>query len=421
MSDYGVQTLADYLDSSTGVKSYDTTSSLLGNPSFLYANGIISGDQLYSSIQNLLYEPIDISTADWQTFENDAYRTGDDVLSEGYSLIKQGMSSDRVLAALSKKYADSYGSLDDNEMNQLTYLKSNLDSFSKAWSNAQDIEAKKSLGIYQEDENGNILAPVDWNTGFQRLRGIGLDQYQANPDLWRAIPDAAYLSQAEALQQQIDTSAVGIERLAKQTNKESQATAEDVYAKTKKDFVSSAIEKKKSKTQPDNFASMRGTGAVTNTNASKGATKTGDNFASMRGTGATTNTNASKGSTKKVDNFASTRGTPATSQPKPSKRELEIADYWAKLAASYAGRASQETKSKQMQQAKNEQASLERRRDLALQQARQNTSVPGLQMAAMAPLISQSLSRGGGRSAGPRVLSDAEIESMSNMIAGGMQ
>lgn len=406
-----LDTLQEYLTSPSKAQNvYSDIQSTIGNPVYLYLNGLVSGEQLYGDIQNLLYEPIDISGADWKTLRDDAYAAGDDLLTEAYDLIEAGLSPDRVRAALSNKFADSLGMLDDNERNQLDFLKESLATYSEAWNNAKDIEEKISIGVYRPDPSGRILAPVDWQTGFSRLRSWGLDEYNANPDLWWNMPDPVTMGQADTLAKEAGLLNQDFEKLASATTKKSAKTAENVYKEFITKYGGAARADK-----GEGFGSTRGgTPAPTPVKPGKETAKQGG-FAASRGVPAAKPAARPQTST----GFPASRG--VGSAPAPQTTQLgKQADYWAKLAASYAGRAAQEANAKQLATMKSDVEKKEAEAAAVRSAALSTPNTRGLQMLQMASLMAAQGGGGGGRPA-PRVLSDQEIQSMASMIAGSMQ
>lgn len=421
-----VTTLQDYLTSPSKAQNvYADIQATIGNPVYSYLNGLVSGQELYDQIQNLLYEPIDIAGADWQTLANDAEKSGDELLIEGYSLIQAGLTPDRVRAKLSEKYADSYGALTDDERNQIDFMKSSLETFAEAWNNAADIQAKKSIGVYKEDEFGRILAPVDWQTGFSRLRSFGLDETTANPDLWRQSFDPGLMRQSQDYAAEAGMFNQDFEKLAKETTKTSASTAKKVY----EDFLKKspagkeilakggALPKDQKVTQ-SNIAELIRKGVVEYVRKPEPKTVDKKGFQELYNSKEYKDyiRNVESGVYKKVPDLnAYYRFLTPTSTASGQQ-----SDYWAKLAASYAGRASQETNAKQLATLKKQRDEAQAVSDQAKAASYVMPNTRGLELLQNSIALAATQPRAAARP-GPRVLSDEEINTMASMIAGSMQ
>lgn len=426
--DYGIPIGTD---SNSQLNLFQDVMNTMSDPTFLYLQNLISGEQLATDAQDLLYDSIDPSEADWASMESTAEETGNDLLVQAMRDIRAGLTSNQVKTKLMKQFAVN-NMVNDVDKNTIDNLIADLEDYEKKYKRAVEIDGKLLAGEYIQDEFGNILSPVDQETGRKRLEGAGFEGYYANPQNWQTAPNKEDVAKSQKFLE--EANALEEERLnkSKAITKSSATTAESAY----KSFLSKTPE---------------GRQVLERVSAPRKQQKKDDSQARNIALGLIANTigvpvalgyTGWKAANAVVDSIG--KSTPGTRDAqgnfvrpwdrKPiavQKREQEKAqtnqDYWAKLAASYAGRGEQEQKSKEVaalgkrveQKKQAAQASMDAARTI------QRGTTPALDMLAIAPYFAAMASRSVPKaktSTKPamRTLSDQEIETMSNMIAGGL-
>jgi hypothetical protein len=425
--DYGVPIGTD---SNSQLNLFQDVMNTMSDPTFLYLQNLISGEQLATDVQDLLYDSIDPSEADWASMESTAEETGNDLLVQAMRDIRAGLTSNQVKTKLMKQFAVN-NMVNDVDKNTIDNLIADLEDYEKKYKRAVEIDSKLLAGQYIQDEFGNILSPVDQETGRKRLEGAGFEGYYANPQNWQTAPNKEDVAKSQKFLE--EANALEEERLnkSKAITKSSATTAESAY----KSFLSKTPE---------------GRQVLERVSAPRKQQKKDDSQARNIALGLIANTiglpvalgyTGWKAANAVVDSIG--KSTPGTRDAqgnfirpwdrKPiavQKREQEKAqtnqDYWAKLAASYAGRGEQEQKSKEVaalgkrveQKKQAAQASMDAARTI------QRGTTPALDMLAIAPyfaaMASRSVPKAKTGKPAMRTLSDQEIETMSNMIAGGL-
>jgi len=422
-SDYGIPIGTD---PNSQLNLFQDVINTMSDPTFLYLQNLISGEQMARDIDSLLYDIIQPEEADWKTPIQNAIDSGNDLLAEGMGYIVDGLTAAQVQVKLAEKLSREYeeatgevGRISDVDKNALDAILEELKDFEKKYREAISIESKLASGEYIEDLDGNIRKPVDQETGRKRLENEGYEGYYANPMNWRAgeLDDAQRLL-AEA-------SALETDRLnrSKAITKESANVAQSAY----KEFLNKTPEGR-SVLKPAKDSGININSIAKNILISQipviGQLALGKkavtSIAESWGKGAPGSRDAQGNFVRPWDRQ------PAAKLGAEKDKAIANQDYWAKMNASYAGRAVQDEKRKEL-----ERMSQESQRRSTEARALQTTVLQGggtrraISMMDIAPLFAAMAAQSAPKKtttgkAAPRVLSDQEIETMANMIAGGM-
>lgn len=425
--DYGVPIGTD---SNSQLNLFQDVMNTMSNPMFLYLQNLVSGEQLAEDVRGSLYDAIDPSEADWLSMETMAKDTGNDLLHEAMLDIRAGLTSNQVKTKLMRQFAVN-GVVNDVDKNTIENLIADLTDFEKRFKRAAEIEEKVRTGEYLRDEFDNVLAPVDEETGRKRLEGKGLEGYYANPESWRVQPNEQDLSSAEKFLQ--ESNAITEESLNKKKaiNKSSATVAQSAY----KSFLNKTPEgqrvlqrvstPRKQEKKDDSQARNIALGLIANAigvpvalgyTGWKAANAVVDSFGK-----------STPGTRDAQGNFVRPWDRKPAAVQKREQEKLEAnQDYWAKLNASFAGRGEQEQKRKEVAVLEKRAQQKKQASDEALNRAFsvQRGSTPALNMLSVAPyfaaMAAQSVPKAKAGKPAMRTLSDQEIETMSNMIAGGL-
>lgn len=406
--DYGVPTMANY---ASQLNLFQDMMQTAADPTFLYLQGLLTDPELIASTQELLFDPVDINEANWAEDYENARITGDDILLDGMDAIINGVEPERVIARLRSQYEDSYGDVPGARQDDLRGLLDVLKDFEKKYSNARDIEAKVATGEYTLGADNLIYKPVDEETGRKRLEGRGLRGYYADPANWGVTPKADEYQRGLKLLEESSALTAERENKSKAAKKEVSTAAQSAY----KQFLNRTPEGRKvlQYVQPK-------------TEQEKGLEidpKKAAAYLAGRAVGLPVDLALlGKAAVGKV--FS---GSKDIGKVIEEKKKMANEDYWAKMTASYAGRGAQDEKRKELARLEKEAEEKKAAGAAATQAARMAGTTPALDMlkvapyfAAMAAAQAQPEKKKTYVKPKPRVLSDAEIESMANMIAGGM-
>lgn len=404
---YGVPAMANY---NSQLNLFQDVMSTMADPTFLYLQGLLTDQEMIVRVEDLLFDPIDISEANWKQDYDTAVETGDSIVAEGMRLIQQGLKTPQVIVALRKRFADSFGDVPGASQDDLTNYEEVFREFEEKWNNAKDIESRIYSGEYIHGSDGSIFKPVDEETGRKRLEGAGLRGYNADPNNWRITPEATQEERGLQLLQQSQKLTEDRENLSKAGQKQATSAAQSTY----KAFLNKTPEGRKALqyvSQPRK--QDKGLEIDPKKALAYLATRTVGLpvDAAMIGKAAIGKLFGGKDLGKQVT----------------EQKAMMNQDYWAKLGASYAGRAVQDEKRKELERLDKEAEEKKVAGTAARQAARLAGSSPALDMmkiapyfAAMAASQAQPEKKKTYVKPQPRTLSDAEIETMANMIAGGM-
>lgn len=404
---YGVPAMANY---NSQLNLFQDVMSTMADPTFLYLQGLLTDQEMIVRVEDLLFDPIDISEANWKQDYDTAVETGDSIVAEGMRLIQQGLKTPQVIVALRKRFADSFGDVPGASQDDLTNYEEVFREFEEKWNNAKDIESRIYSGEYIQGSDGSIFKPVDEETGRKRLEGAGLRGYSADPNNWSITPESKQEERGLQLLQQSQKLTEDRENLAKTAQKQATSAAQSVY----KTFLNKTPEGRKALQY---VSQPRKENKGLEIDPKKAAA-----YVASRAVGLPVDLALlGKAAVGKVF------GGKDLGKQVAEQKAMMNQDYWAKLGASYAGRAVQDEKRKELERLDKEAEEKKVAGTAARQAARLAGSSPALDMmkiapyfAAMAASQAQPEKKKTYVKPQPRTLSDAEIETMANMIAGGM-
>lgn len=404
---YGVPAMANY---NSQLNLFQDVMSTMADPTFLYLQGLLTDQEMIVRVEDLLFDPIDISTANWKEDFDAAVETGDAIAAEGMELIQQGLKTPQVIIKLRERFADAFNDIPGARQDDLKNYEEVFRDFEEKWNNARDIEARIYSGEYIQRSDGSIFKPVDEETGRKRLEGAGLRGYSADPNNWGITPESTQEERGLQLLQQSQKLTEDRENLAKTAQKEATSAAQSVY----KTFLNKTPEGRKALQY---VSQPRKENKGLEIDPKKAAA-----YVASRAIGLPVDLALlGKAAVGKVFG-GKDLGKQVTEQ-----KAMMNQDYWAKLGASYAGRAVQDEKRKELERLDKEAEEKKVSGTAARQAARLAGSSPALDMmkiapyfAAMAASQAQPEKKKTYVKPQPRTLSDAEIETMANMIAGGM-
>lgn len=416
------------------INTFQDILSLAQDPVFLLQQGFITPEAMLQYIQSVITQPV-LQSTDYDTEALRAFTPSADTTLQGaYDLIDNGMTVNQVRAKMLEDMAKANGgSLTTTEVSVIDAKMKDVEEYARRKSNFDQLQEKQATGEWQLDPvTGQVKAQRE--DARQILSAAGLEGLGSLPELWQPIPDQALMSQALAKYGQADEARNSWIELGKKAAKDSQLMAKAVYDQ----FLTGQPKATTPVRQPKGAAGakrtgIQGVGTPRETQPTRG----------FGGRGASGEFGVSGPAPKvKESSFPAGRtggagsarfGGQATPTPTGNTNADIIArmtpqqrDQWAKMAASYAGRAAQESSSTQKRAAANRQTAeskfLEAQRDETA--AMQAAVVPALQWLMNAPMAASYVAQPAPESmAGkrtPRTLSDQEIETMANMIAGGM-
>jgi hypothetical protein len=184
----------------TPINTLNEMFSISGNPLFMYLTGVMSADDLRNTVQMATWEPVDISDAEYYVMERE--NADDPVLAEAYALIKQGVSINAAMRSMLNAYnkqAASNPQLANDPAARDLYLQYALDDiteFKKKWDNAQNIYNKREAGEYVDGPDGSLIKRMDPVKASDVLKQMGMPGVLQNPFVWEVVPDANLLAVA---------------------------------------------------------------------------------------------------------------------------------------------------------------------------------------------------------------------------------
>lgn len=417
----------DYLSGKTSgsnLSAFDRVLEMTGNPLFLYLQGVITPEMLLQSVRNATSKPLDTSMADWKPFEEAA--AGNTMLLTAYDMIKKGYSVGATMEALDREMVAS-GNTDEASTRRLGYIESDLEEFKKRWDGANEIARRVDAGELFEGDDGVVREKLDTAQAMSVLGRMGMPQLLQNPMMWDVIPDPELLAKAavkdaeatsllKSLAPIVDLETGMLKpREARKIQKESASTASKAY----QDFLKRTPEGQsllERVTGPRTVKTKEEKAQQQSSNIRKGLIGYALNTIGLPvALGAT----LYKGGKKIIGDISEGKlVNPIGSEPKP---KVDQQDYWAKMAASYAGRAAQDQARKPITTLQERAKKAEADALAAMAEAKAKGTPAALQFVqqGLAPAMALTQGTGGGGRRAPRTLSDAEIDQMSNMLALG--
>lgn len=414
---------------------YNSVVGMLGNPVFLLQQGLITPEMLVDNIKLSTADPIDTSAFDYGALEDSA--AGVDLLTTAYGLIKQGFSVGSALRAMYGEAAGAAGKASDVAKFNIDSIESDLTAFKSAWDAANDVADKITSGEYFE-RGGVVYKPKPLDEAQGVLAAMGLPKYLQNPLMFEVIPDPELLAKAVAGDREAATITEELGRMVtpegvyaspaarKAANAATQKAGESAYrsflekSPSGQEIIAGkgALPKDLKVTQ-SNLAKLLREGKIENVRVPQPKTADKQGFKELYASQAYKDYIKGKesGEIKKVPDLESYY---RVTSP-VSNKSAQQADYWAKMAGSYAARAASDEARKPITDLQKASAAAIARAQEARKQALAKGSplamsilAQGLPLAAAAVAPAPRASR-----PAQRTLSDAEIELMSNMLAGG--
>lgn len=388
---------------------------------FMYNMGLITPEQLLSSIESAMREPVgDASDYDWQSTYDSIVASGETELIDGANAIRSGsQTAAQFIRGLRSRMAEE-GAYELNPAldSIIDSLEQQLQDFETKYNNYNFVQQKIDAGEYQFDQATNMIyKPVLGEQARENLRAAGWKGPFQEPEFWRTIPDVETMNQAAKLQEQFSPL---FEAYDKDQELVSRGTREELAKKSP--AMKKLLELKPETAQQGEYTT-RGWKAI------EDAYNKALNEFKAKYSSPSTEKPTYKATVKYV-----TPGTP-NAYGVPSRGGVTVGytrnptqsqantDYWAKQAAYYTAKgmgAQRDTQAKQVKEA-------EGKVQAKVTEAQQKGTVPALewlkmmpQLAAMAAQPAPEAPKPRYVKPQPRTLSDQEIEIMANMIAGGM-
>lgn len=387
---------------SSTLNTYEGILALAQNPAFLLQQGFISPEEMLKYVQSAINEPV-LRPEDWDI---EGYRAtvpaGNVTLSGAFDLLDAGMTIGQVMAkTLEDMQAARGGELMSGDIQKVEEIRADVEEYARRLKNANEKTARIANGEWFEDPSGVIYGMGD--DARQILASMDLGGIAGIPQMWQPVLDKEMQELARTQLEQAEQKRQSYISGGKKAAKETQTVAQKAYM----DFI-----------RQNSPASI--SGGATNPREIQGkntSVKTPSRAEIMAGIQASKNVPVPTPS--RADAMASINASNGSSPVSANQ------DYWAKLAASYAGRAAQEASGTQKSAAIDREAAkkLFLDADESARAAIERAQVPALQALLQGPGLAASMAVPAAKASrpAPRVLSDSEIETMANMIAGGMQ
>lgn len=374
--------------------------SMAGSPVFAYQQGLITPGMLLDMIKaQTKTEVMKGDDVDYQSIEQRAQAVGDEVLLAAYQQIKDGMALSGVKRWLIREWGKGgLSTQEEAEIEALFETGGDLNEYERRIRNAESAFAKTQSGEWTQDAlTGNYLGSMNDADASAVLKSFGFTGLLAQPAFWKTIPDEEYAKKSVADLAAAETKYNEFQKLQTALTKSSTSAAQEAYDAMK--FAKTGEgSKQRVEYESSLFAPNISSRAAANPPVA----------------GAKYNQPEYKSAAPKPQQDNTTAG--ILSRLSPQERE-----HWAKMAQYYAGRGVQSQGIGKVSAAKTETdrliASSDENKKLALEKG----ITPALALLAKAPTYAAQLSAPAPRAqrAKPRVLSDQEIDSMANMIAGG--
>lgn len=407
---------------------YQDVMSTVGNPVFLYQQGLITPEQMLQIVQQQTSDLVDLSSFDYASMEDAATRRGDQLAQTAYALIKGGASVSQVLRDILGTGATEAGKISDKLDTELKFLEDDLVAFKSAWDTANQVEKGLLTGEYKL-VNGQVFkpkAPADWANA---AKALGLPTMLQNPAMWEIIPDAKLLADAAVGEESAATLAQELNRLvdengelsalyAKEVNQAVSKAGTDVYqmilntaAAGRQRAKDVAVSKERSDYEQSMFGpTLASRGAASPPQLPSGKQRASDIQTKRLGDWIVKKAlEAQKGSQTSA----------AILQRVAPKKEQQ--DYWAKLGGSMSAMGTAMEKRKPVTTLQKRVEEAEARAAETKKQAYAAGQPLALQILPQAMAAAAALSQPAPKPSrpAPRVLSDQEIATMATMLSGG--
>jgi len=417
--------------------------SLIGNPIFQLQQGLVTPEEFQQNMQLTASTRVEPEEIDYGTLEDNAY---DEDLILGYELIKKGYTVGQVInSMLSQLKNVDFANIDSNaisiEKDIIEGLKGDLEKFYDRWTAANRVEEGLLTGDYFQGIDGSIRKQMDYEDAQKAYAAAGLPKGLQNPILWRVEPDANLLAEAAKGDQRAEELAKERNRLRLTLEPKARKEATQKASSAYEEFLSRTpegrmfLEQERAKaagkpqeTRPRSAVIRRGGGepVTLQTRAKTLADENGrvrlrsraDILADERG-----RVTIDQGRNRSA---VVRRGSPpdTTEAEKAAQRKAQEQAYWAKMQETYTGKSTLAEKLQPIKDVEDAIAVAEKAAKEKRLQASQQGTVRAMDLIQKAGPIAAMLSQPAAKpkyvKPKPRVLSDQEIEQMSNMIAGGL-
>ena len=424
--------------------------SFIGNPMFQLQQGLMTPEEFQQNMQLTASTRVEPEEIDYFSLEQ---TTDDEDLITGYEMIKKGYTPDQVMRSLlsvleSVDFASTDSEWVSLQKEQIKLLSDDLNKFYDRWTANNRVQDGLETGEYFRGVDGSIRKQMDYEDAQKAYAAAGLPKGLQNPNLWRVEPDANLLAEAAKGDQRAEELAKERNRLritlAPKARKEATQKASSAY----EEFLSRTpegrafLEQERGKAAAAREPKSGGAGAVVKDlllgqipvvgqayllgkGAVKGATGAVKSVVDSWGKGA-------PGSRDEEGNFVRPWDRkPAAQIAREDKQAAEAAQkkaqeqaYWAKMQETYTGKSTLAEKLQPIKDVEDAMVAAQKAAYEKRLQASQQGTIPAMQLMQQAGPIAAMLSQPAAKpkyvKPKPRVLSDQEIEQMSNMIAGGL-
>lgn len=404
--------------------------SFIGNPMFQLQQGLMTPEEFQQNMQLTASTRVESEEIDYGTLEDNAY---DEDLILGYDLVKKGYTVDQVInslyTALENVDFDNTNSAQIRiQEKKIDRLEGDLKKFYDRWTAANRVQEGLLTGDYFQGVDGSIRKQMDYEDAQKAYAAAGLPKGLQNPILWRVEPDANLLAEAAKGDQRAEELAKERDRLRitlapkarKEATQKASSAYEEFLSRTPEGRMFLEQERAKASKEPGKSVGQKAKEAfmlgnipvvgmpIAAAKAAPGVVKGAVNLVKDAGFSLPGKSNL-KDTMKKVEE---------------AKKAAENQAYWAKMQETYTGKS---TLAEKLQPIKDVEDSMVAAQKAAYEkrlQASQQGTIPAMQLMQQAGPIAAMLSQPAAKpkyvKPKPRVLSDQEIEQMSNMIAGGL-
>lgn len=390
-----------------------------GDPVLAYQQGLVTPQMMLQMIADSTKSTVySAEDTDFASIEARANAVGDEVLQSAFAQIRQGMSLGGVQRWLYTQWGK--GGLTKEEERTIDSLlgpSGELAEYEKRWLQAKDADAREKSGeLTFDSKTGNYIGQMDDEGARSVLKSFGFSGLLAQPAFWKNIPDDAYTQKALADEAAASAQYDVFSKLNESLLSRSSQTAKNIYESFLAEAPSRGNDRAVVSRGERGPQTLRTRADILANEEGKIPIRSRADVLSEQQGNKDGNVTIDYGR----DRSASVRMTGDSNEAILSRLTPQEREYWAKMAASYGGRAVQTQGQDKVSAAKAETdrliASMQENQRLA----QENAFNPALALLGKAPLYAASLSTPATvAKAKPRVLSDQEIESMATMIAGG--
>lgn len=424
---------------------------------FGFNMGLITPEQMLEMVRNATTQPVgEPDEYNWEKIYNQFTASNQTELLEGADAIRSGqLTAAQYIRELRSKF-NKEGRYDEFMSSQIDSLSKELNDFERVYRNYELAQSKVDSNEWSIDPNtGMLMKPIFGEEARQNMRALGWKGPLSDPEMWRKIPDMATLQQAAKLQQefapifeayekdqetidkgtrqQIAAKSPAMKKLLelkpelageKVTTTRGWQEIENAYNKAMSDFKAKRNAKSNMSGGREELGVVKGMPqgtfrwVITVENGKEVARGYTGDYGSKLGAYL-----SSPGDIAQLRNKSSYQ---KTNPAQPSQAEKSD-NYWAQQAAYYTAKSMGAERDTRQAKAK----AAESKVDAKIAEAERRGSVPALQLISALPQIAAMAATPAPQEPReprpqyvrpqPRTLSDAEIELMANMIAGGMQ